>query len=615
MHIAEFLLHSLLKIPHMGTQDCKNNYFLYYFCIVSAEVYMKRVFLVYAVFSVCLSVLAPLQTDAQSYGKDRETENRIVDAVSCFDNGQYDRAEASLKSIVAESPDNDAAHYYLGMTEFMLGKMQEAEEGLETAVRLDSTNFWYRYRLAAVYALTDRKELTVDIYNGLLEDFPRKSDLYYSLIDLYLSMDRFGDALSTLDQIDTVFGRNDVSVMTRFDLLRRMKRFEEAYALLEEYNREYSSPQVLSMLGDYQMSMYSDSTALAYYDEALDIDPDYAPALLGKAEAFRMTRRYDDYFRTLDIFVSDDAIPSAGKCDYIKALIQHSDPNFFRIFKDRMDSVVTGFVSLNPRDSSVLSVAGIYFYGTGREKEAVRYFRTNVENWPESVGAAANYAEALMYTGDWKELSSYSREAYGRFPRETTFLEMATYADYNLGNLDDVLATCGQIIAVAPEDSARVLTAYTTMGDIYYHKGEKSKAFRSYERALKVNPEYLPVLNNYAYFLSLDGKKLKKAYEMSKVTVDKEPDNATYLDTFGWILYQLGKPAEAKPYFKHAMLYGGKDSPVTLDHYAEVLFALKEYNLAFYYWEQALSGDKDGEIPGLSDKISRRKAEMKKSGK
>ena len=70
----------------------------------------------------------------------------------------------------------------------------------------------------------------------------------------------------------------------RFNLLQQAGRQEEAMASLEEYNKEYSSPYVLSTLGDFQMSMYNDSTALAYYDEALDIAPDFSPALLGKAE-------------------------------------------------------------------------------------------------------------------------------------------------------------------------------------------------------------------------------------------------------------------------------------------------------------------------------------------
>ena len=518
---------------------------------------MKNTFLIYIVCAV-LPLLAVQRSGAQSFKAERALENQIIDAVSDFDAGRYAEAKERLETLVAVDPDNDAAYYYLGMTALMQNDLELAETGFETAVQLDSSNFWYRHRLAGVYAMTDRKELTVEIYNGLLKDFPKKSDLYYSLIELYLSMGRMEDALSTLDQIDTVFGRSDVSVMTRFDILRRLGRMEEAYQVLEAYNREYSSPQVLAMLGDYRMSMYEDSTALAYYDEALDIAPDYAPALLGKAEVFRITIRYEDYFRTREVFIKDKDIPEEGKCDYLKALVQHSDPNFLTRFQPSLDSVMTSFRSVHPGDSLVTALAGIYYYGTGRMDKAKDCFRENVEQWPESLGAAANYAEALMYMGEWEELSAYTKDAYGRFPDELAFLEMSTLADYNLKAYDDVIATCSRIISVAPDDSARVLTAYTTLGDIYYHLGEKAKAYRSYDEALKVNPEYLTVLNNYAYFLSLDGRKLKKAYSMSRITVEKEPDNATYLDTFGWILYLQGRSEEAKPYFKHAMLYGGK---------------------------------------------------------
>ena len=562
---------------------------------------MKNTFLIYIVCAV-LPLLAVQRSGAQSFKAERALENQIIDAVSDFDAGRYAEAKERLETLVAVDPDNDAAYYYLGMTALMQNDLELAETGFETAVQLDSSNFWYRHRLAGVYAMTDRKELTVEIYNGLLKDFPKKSDLYYSLIELYLSMGRMEDALSTLDQIDTVFGRSDVSVMTRFDILRRLGRMEEAY-------------QVLAMLGDYRMSMYEDSTALAYYDEALDIAPDYAPALLGKAEVFRITRRYEDYFRTIDVFIKDKDIPAEGKCDYLKALVQHSDPNFLTRFQPSLDSVMTSFRSVHPGDSLVTALAGIYYYGTGRMDKAKDCFRENVEQWPESLGAAATYAEALMYMGEWEELSAYTKDAYGRFPDELAFLEMSTQADYNLKAYDDVIATCSRIISVAPDDSARVLTAYTTLGDIYYHLGEKAKAYRSYDEALKVNPEYLTVLNNYAYFLSLDGRKLKKAYSMSRITVEKEPDNATYLDTFGWILYLQGRSEEAKPYFKHAMLYGGKESAVTMDHYAEVLFDLKEYSLAFVYWNQALAKDTEGEIPGLEEKIRQRKAEMNRDRK
>jgi tetratricopeptide (TPR) repeat protein len=95
---------------------------------------------------------------------------------------------------------------------------------------------------------------------------------------------------------------------------------------------------------------------------------------------------------------------------------------------------------------------------------------------------------------------------------------------------------------------------------------------------------------------------------MSHRAVQAEPENSSYLDTYGWILYLRGQLDEAKLQFKKAMLYGGKDSSVILDHYAEVLYALKEYDMAFIYWNMALMKD-DGEVSGLNGKISQRKKE------
>ena len=104
--------------------------------------------------------------------------------------------------------------------------------------------------------------------------------------------------------------------------------------------------------------------------------------------------------------------------------------------------------------------------------------------------------------------------------------EYASLGEYNLGNYDKVIPICEKIIAASPEDSTTLLNAYTTMGDMYYKTGEHKKAFRSYDSALSINPDYLPVLNNYAYFLSVEKKQLKKDVSvlekaLSKIRVDK----------------------------------------------------------------------------------------------
>lgn len=543
---------------------------------------------------------------SQSVRPGAEHDNMIVSAVELMNDMKMSDAKDMLVRLLSDDPDNDAAWYYLSVIAASQKDVKGAEEYLKKACELDPDNFWYRYRLAGIYGATQRPELTVDMYEKLLEDFPKKSELYFDMVDLYAAQRDFDKALQTIDEIETVFGVTESIAMYRFNLLRSIGRHEEAYASLEKYNREYSSPFVLTTLADWQMSMYNDSTALAYYNEALDIAPDYAPAVLGKAETYRMTRRYDEYFNTLDTFITSHDTRPEAKSDYLMAVVQRTDPKFIRSFLPQLDSVMNTVVETHPSDSTILNLAGVYYYSTDRKDEAARYFRQNAMTYPESLSASASYVEYLMYAGQWDTLSEEGRKAYERFPQETAFLEMASVGDYNLEEYDKVLQICFKVLEAAPADSSKTLRAWSTMGDIYHQLGEDKKAFKAYDKALKINPDYVYVLNNYAYYLSEKKKNLKKAYQMSRKTIEVEPDNSTYLDTFGWILYLQGKPLEAKPFFKQAMLYGGKESPVILDHYAEVLYALKEYDMAFIYWNLALQKNND-DIPGLKDKVESRK--------
>ena len=535
----------------------------------------------------------------------------IVSAVGYYNNKDYARAESLLKHVLAEDPENDAAMYYLGLCSLSRKDVDAAEDYLTAAAGRDSTNFWYRHALASLYAMTSRPELTIDIYEKLLKDFPKKSVLYFDLVELYSSQGEHEKALNTLSEIETVFGMTESIAVFRFNLLLKMKRQEEAYKTLEQYNQKYSSPYVLSTLAEHQLSVYNDSTALAYFDEALELAPDFSPALLGKAETLRMTRRYDEYFGVLGSYVENPSESSMAKADYLSAVLRQTDPKFIRAFVPQLDTVITKVVATHPKDSVTLNLAGMYYFTTGRADNAEKYFQLNTQTYPNSLSANASYVEFLMYQQKWAELSREGRKAFEKFPSETSFLEMASMGDYNLKDYDKVLEICDKVLEVAPSDSSAVLRSWSTKGDVYHILGQTKKAYKAYEKALKVNPDYVYVLNNYAYYLSLEGKKLSKAHDMSRKTIEAEPDNATYLDTFGWILHLLGKPEEAKTHFKRAMLYGGNESPVILDHYAEVLFALGEYDRAMVYWNKALNINK-GEIADLEERINMRKQQMKK---
>jgi Tfp pilus assembly protein PilF len=107
----------------------------------------------------------------------------------------------------------------------------------------------------------------------------------------------------------------------------------------------------------------------------------------------------------------------------------------------------------------------------------------------------------------------------------------------------------------------------------------------------------MPVLNNYAYYLSLEQTDLDKAEEMSYRTIKAEPNNATYLDTYAWILFIKGNYAEARIYIDEAMkAEEGNQSDVVVEHCGDIYYMNGEHEKAIEYWQKALELGNESEV-------------------
>ncbi|MBR1868706.1 MAG: tetratricopeptide repeat protein [Bacteroidales bacterium] len=414
-------------------------------------------------------------------------ENLVVDAVSLLEAGDVQTARKLLELLRKEAPGDDAVHYYLGVCSLQEGKLDEAESSISKAASLDTANLWYKEALASVYSAKGENAKTAEIYIELMRKAPS----------------------------------------------------------------QFASPYTYTILGDKELQAWRDSSALSCYERALEMEPGYAPALLGKAEIYRMRGNYPSFFVSMDEFVRDENIIPAAKAHYLDNLLKHVDARVYRGWGAQLDSLVDAGVRSAPADSTLLKLAGQWYYGTGRKEKGKDYFRRLHKAWPEDMSANMINIQLLSEEGKTQE----------------------------------VIGECRRMLGfVKGKDRITVLSV---MGDSYHLLGDSASAFKIYEKVLQEDPGHAPVLNNYAYYLSQQRRKLRKAEKMSRVTIEKDPDNPTYLDTYGWILHLLGKDAEAKIHFKRAIVYGGSDSAVILGHYAEVLRALGEEDLARYYESQA----------------------------
>ena len=425
---------------------------------------------------------------------EKAKEGIVLEAVSQLQLGNIEKARQILESAARRWPLDDAVRYYLAICQAAEGKNADAEKNLLLAEASDTANVWYKDFLAGFYANSG----------------------------------------------------NEAEASRRY------------LELLKKHPSEYSNAYTLTLLADSYLSQYKDSLALENYEKALMHTPGYTPALLGKTEVYRMRGNMPAYFAGMTEAMRDSTLNPSAKAQYVDRILHNIDARFYRVWYAQLDSLVNACTQAHPSDSSILKLAGGWYYGTGRKEEGKELFDRLLKAYPEDLDA--HYIRLQMLFED--------------------------------GRLADVVDECNNIIRIGGDNNPKVLPAWSTLGDCYHSIGSAKKAYKAYDKALKIDPEYLPVLNNYAYYLSLEKKKLKKAEQMSRITIEKAPDNATYLDTYGWILYLLKQYEKAKPHFKHAMLYGGKDQPVILEHYAEVLEALGDTETAKYYRNLAESKKK-----------------------
>lgn len=97
------------------------------------------------------------------------------------------------------------------------------------------------------------------------------------------------------------------------------------------------------------------------------------------------------------------------------------------------------------------------------------------------------------------------------------------------------------------------------------------KMVPAYEAVLRMDSRNIVVMNNLAWNLCLLGKNLMQAEELSRITIMREPSNPIYLDTYGWIMYQLGDCQSALFYLERAIENSGEKVEKEIEtHYKEV---------------------------------------------
>lgn len=477
------------------------------------------------------------------------------------------------------------------------------------------------YNEAAFYAFVaaqlDSLPEAIRVYERIEKLDPSKTGTLILLADAYYSLGRDSDAMAALNKYERAEGKSPQLTLKKIGYLinRRdtLGAIREGESLMHSNMRE---PSYRLMMGNlYALTNQKDST-FKYYSEAEAIAPDYGPAKLALADYYLNegdSAKYDA--KTYEALLSEDfdiEEKTAVLEQYLQTLINDKQ-NTER--GDHLFNVVSGQY---PHEPMVLDLAARYSAAKGDFDAAIENIDfaiglspTDVRLWKQKMqyqtaddkpdDALKTYRESARYIPDGDPdltlLAAYSAQIAGRNDEAAEYFKKIvkdTAPNFPLG----VKLTPQMVPSdISYEDLQKISAMLCAMADCFYNEKKTDEAFTEYENALLLNPENTLAMNNYAYFMSQSGGDLNRAEELSrKSLLGENADNPTFLDTYAWILYKLGKYDEAHKYQASAMEKAaetGSESADMYEHFGDILMAQGDKAGAVENWKKALALDPD----------------------
>lgn len=251
-------------------------------------------------------------------------------------------------------------------------------------------------------------------------------------------------------------------------------------------------------------------------------------------------------------------------------------------------------VSENPDQPAILTLAQRFYVAIDEPAKAADYALRYAQTFPpgpqQAFLIATAYAQSQPPQMDLalKALEPYRADL---LRQATTHLPMlATLLYEPAGRQQELDSLFRDAIAQHP-DQAQELTVQWAMS--LERQGQSDRSIALLEQVLAQNPRHAHAANGLAYRLAVLNRQLDRAEQLSRMTLETEPNNAAYLDTLGWVLYQKGQYEGAMEMLKRAVDSSGGTHPVIVGHLGDALDRLGQKEQAIHCWRTAFNATTD----------------------
>lgn len=537
----------------------------------------------------------------------RKYDYFFLEAMRLKEKKDYASAFGLLQHCLDIHPNAASALYEVSQYYMFLRQVPQGQEALEKAVANAPDNYWYSQGLASLYQQQNELDKAITLLEQMVVRFPAKQDPLFNLLDLYGRQEKYDEVISTLNRLEKRMGKNEQLSMEKFRIYLQMKDDKKAFQEIESLVQEYPMDMRYQViLGDVYLQNGKKQEAYDVYQKVLAAEPDNPMAIFSMASYYKQTGQEELYQQQLDTLLLNKKVTPDTKVGVMRQMIvenEQADKDstqiialFDRIMKQEQD------------DPQIPMLYAQYLLSKKMESESVPVLEQVVDLDPTNKAARMMLIGAAEKKEDYKQIIKVCEPGIEATPDALEFYYYLAIAYNQAEKPDSVISICKRALEHTTADSKKetVSEFYSILGDMYHTQKQMKEAYAAYDSALVYNPSNIGALNNYAYYLSVERRDLDKAEEMSYKTVKAEPNNATYLDTYAWILFEKGNYAEARIYIDNAMKSeGGDKSDVIVEHCGDIYYMTGDVDGALTYWKKAL--EMGSESKTLKQKIEKKK--------
>jgi tetratricopeptide (TPR) repeat protein len=513
--------------------------------------------------------------------------------------GQYNEAIKAFEKCLQWKTDEDAVYYALSELYLLKNEPQRSAEYIQKAAALDPKNKWYVQELAYMNFEHGNYSEAIKHFEKLVKLEPQNVEWLYGYAESLSKGGKTAEAIKALDRTEEQVGVQPELSIQKFRLYVDAKQVEKGITEIQKALKVYpDESQLMGTLVDYYFQTKQETKAIELLEKMVKASPENGRAHLALADVYRQQGKMKDAFRELKTAFLSDEVDIDTK---MKILISFQEMNYK--IEPEIYELVDIMVNKYPTEAKAHSIHGDYLNEAGKTAEALKAYKEALKYDKKEYPIWKQVLIMEYEATNFEDLYQDSKTCLEYFPSiPTVYLLNGIGANQTRRFSDAIMAIeAGKDLIV--NDLPLQAEMYGQMGEAQFGLLKIQDGKASFDKALKLDPSSMLLKNNYAYQLALAKTDLTKAEELINIVLKKEGNVGQFLDTKGWILFQMEKYSEAVKVLEEAYHIQPSDKYI-VEHLGDAHAKNGNIPFALEYWKRALD-------LGSENQVLKRKLEKK----